>query len=165
MRIKYLLVALVLVAAGAIAWSLRTPDLTAQVEDRGKPELVIFWENEGRGHTRRITGTQLDMPHSLDEAGEDFSWNDWIKSIVVTRGTWRVYEHGRANTRLDETELAELDIRSKERATGWSCLVSGSADGPVQYDETNTFFAPDEISSIVLVSEENLPAWAFAAPR
>jgi hypothetical protein len=80
--------------------------------------------------------------------------------LIVVSGTWRLFQNGRSNTKLDETPLEALDVRSKEKESGWSTLVSATSRGPLELRSgaAGGFFR--DISSIELVSAENLPDWA-----
>lgn len=157
MRYRYAIVAIALALCSGGVWVASGGLSSAQVE---QPELIIYWEGDFTGPSLRITGTLLDMPVELNRAGEEYSWNDVIASVVVVRGTWRLYQHGRCNTAIDDTPLAELDLAQKADSEGWSCLVSGNSSGEVSYPGKNCVFAPNDISSIELVSPDNLPDWA-----
>ena len=106
------------------------------------------------------------MPKSTDEEGKDYDWNDQISSIRVVRGTWMLFENGRANTKLDDSALEELDITEKTPVGGWSALVSASSVGPVEYCSSESgSWGNDTISSIILISPDPLPARAIYSPR
>jgi hypothetical protein len=150
------IVACVVVTLGAVLFY-RAGDSKAQGQGA---EAVIYWEEEGVRRTLVINETILDMPLGTDAAGDEYSWNDQITKIEVVRGTFRVYQHGRSNTELDDTKLDALDVRTKSPAMGWSCLISASAHGSVVYDKTNGVFPPNEISSIEVISDQTLPTWA-----
>jgi hypothetical protein len=159
---RLLLAALSLMVLVGGGWAVRARLSSAQ---ELLPEIIVYWEDNFEGRSVRITGTVLDMPAAVDPEGNEYSWNDKVRSVVVVRGTWRLFQHGRCNTTIDRTRLEDLDVRGKEPTDGWSTLVSASAAGPVQYASANGTFAPDDISSIQLVSLENLPAWATVVSR
>lgn len=124
-------------------------------------ELVLYWDSGGEGRSLIVTDTVLDLSGGVDESGEPYDWNDQVSSVLVRSGTWRLYENGRCNTELDGTDLESLDLSTKPSVDGWSCLISGSTEGPVLYNfGGGSGFANDRISSIELVSQENLPSWA-----
>ena len=110
-----------------------------------------------------MTGTLLDMPKEELEGGEIFYWNDNVRSVRVLGGTWRLCQHGRLNTALDDTELSALDISTKARSVGWAALVSAAEDGPGEYASAAGWGWAPEVSSVELVSEERLPDWARKA--
>ena len=159
---RLMLVPFLLAGAGAVLLLTGGSDSSAQ----SGPLLKVYWDTEFGGRCLEVTGDLLDLPKGVDEEGNEYDWNDQISSIIVVRGTWRLYEHGRANTELDETPLEELDLSEKAPVQGWSVLVSGSSQGPVEYPTPESAgFKNDRISSIELVSEENLPSWALFGPR
>lgn len=152
------IVGLYVLAAGALG-----PPLRASAQGAG-PALYLYSEENFGGRCLVVTGTLLDVPKEELRDGTTFYWNDNVKSVVVVSGTWRLCQHGRLNTRLDDTALEELTpaaAKAKGAVAGWSCLVSGSSSGPVEYPTAaNGVWGPD-ISSIELVSERNLPDWAW----
>ena len=123
-------------------------------EARG-PELIVYSGDEFDGRSLCVRSTLLDMPEEEMANGEVYDWNDRISSIVVVRGTWRLYENGRYNTELDETPLEELDVTAKQAVGGWSCVVSAGS-GPVRVNNRDGLFADNDISSIELLSERAL---------
>jgi hypothetical protein len=131
------------------------PDERRRVGEQG-PELIVY-SGEFDGRSLRVRSTLLDMPEEETPEGETYDWNDRVSSIVVVRGTWRLFENGRRNTELDETPLEALDVSSKEAVGGWSCVVSAGPGGPVRVTARDGLFADDEISSIELVSDRALP--------
>ncbi len=122
-----------------------------------KPELIVFSGDEFDGRSLEVHGSLYDMTRETNADGSIHAWNDSISSIIVVRGTWRLYQNGRCNTRLDDTPLKRLDIRKKEAAGGWSCIVSASPDRPLRLTTHDGVFADDDISSIELVSDKALP--------
>ncbi len=141
---------------------LRRPALRAQ---GGKPLLILYWEEDFQGRSLEVTDTLPDLPRVEDRYGNVFDWNDEVRSVIVVSGTWRLYQHGRLNTKLDDTPLEELDLRSKEREPGWSCMLSATSAGPLKIPSgaRGGFFR--DVSSVELVSHENLPAPTPAASR
>jgi hypothetical protein len=130
------------------------------------PEIILYTGEDFTGESVRVTDTLLDLPKGVEDGPEEFrwNWNDNIKSIEVVRGTWRLYEHGRLNTTLDDTPVEELTAeaaRAKGAVEGWSCLVSGNSERAVQYPTPTSGPWASSISSVELVSEENLPDWAI----
>ena len=84
-------------------------------------------------------------------------------SARVLGGTWRLCQHGRLNTALDDTELSALDISTKARSAGWAALLSAAEEGPGDYASAAGWGWAPEVSSVELVSEEPLPDWARKA--
>ncbi len=152
------LLALGLIAAafGAAA-ALRSVAASGQA---GRPLLILFWEEDFQGPSLEVTGSLPDLPVAVDAVGNEFNWNDEVRSIVVVSGTWRLYQNGRFNTKLDDTPLSALDLRSKEKDGGWSCLVSATSQGPLWLPNGAVGGFYRDVSSIELVSAENLPDWA-----
>jgi hypothetical protein len=135
----------------------RRPSASAQ---EGKPLLIVYWEEDFQGPALEVGGSLPDLPTQVDAAGNPLDWNDRVRSVVVKSGTWRLYQHGRSNTKLDDTPLEDFDLGTKEKEAGWSCLVSATSKGPLELrNGAAGGFYPD-ISSIELVSEENLPDWS-----
>jgi hypothetical protein len=124
-------------------------------------KLILYWEPDFQGPSLEVTGTLPDMPVITDDRGAQFDWNDQVRSLVVLSGTWRLHQNGRLNTRLDETPLALLDLVTKERVEGWSCLVSATSRGPLYLPTGAAGGFAYDISSIELVSEDNLADWAL----
>jgi hypothetical protein len=127
-------------------------------------ELVIYTGENFTGQYYTVTSTLLDMPKGVDDGPEAdrYGWNDSVKSLVVVRGTFRLCMHGRLNTKIDDTPVEELTVeaaKAKGSAGGWSCLVSANSQGPVQFASPINGVWGSDISSIALVSEENLPDW------
>jgi len=125
------------------------------------PQIILFSGENFTGSSVTITDTIFDMPVFKDEKSGELNWNDETRSIIVVSGTWRLYQHGRCNTKLDETDLASFDIKTKEVAGGWSCLLSAISTGPLEIPNPAIGGFWRDISSIELVSTENLPDWAF----
>jgi hypothetical protein len=156
------LMALALLLAAAIGTALylttaRSPAARAQ---DGKPLLVLYWDEGFEGRSLEVTGSLPDLPVEADAFGNTFDWNDEVRSIVVVSGTWRLFQNGRSNTQLDDTPIEALDVRTKAKEAGWSTLVSATSRGPLELQSgaEGGFFR--DISSIELVSPENLPDWA-----
>lgn len=154
----------ILGAAGCVVLLgvLSPPLARAGGEVRG-PAMILYSEENFGGRYFVVTGTLFDMPKEELEDGEIFYWNDNVRSIRVLSGTWRLCQHGRLNTALDDEELSTLDVSAKARSVGWAALVSAGEKGPGEYPSAAGWgWAPD-ISSIELVSEEVLPEWARKA--
>ena len=126
-----------------------------------KPLLIIYSEPNFMGESLMLTEGLLDLPKGLDTTGNDFDWNDRIRSIRVVSGTWRLHQHGRFNTELDDTPAEALDIKVRKSLAGWHCLVSASSVGPLELSSPELGGWGEDISSIQLVSESNLPDWAI----
>jgi hypothetical protein len=140
-------------ALTAVRWRLPAAAL-------GKPLLVLYWEESFQGRSLEVTGTLADLPVEIDLFGNEFDWNDQVRSITVVSGTWRLYQHGRCNTELDETLLGDLNVAAKQTRAGWSCLISATSARPLELPSAAAGGFEPDISSIELVSEENLPDWA-----
>jgi hypothetical protein len=155
---------LTLVATGALAL---TGIATVYVARRGAaqapagPAIIFYQGEEYTGRSVTVTGTVFDLPTEEDARGDVWNWNDEVRSVVVVSGTWRLYQHGRLNTKLDDTALTALDVRTKEQAGGWSTLVSATSQGPLRIPTTAAGGFWRDISSVELVSEANLPDWAM----
>jgi hypothetical protein len=125
------------------------------------PKLLIFYEENFQGPSLELSGSLLDLGLIADGNGVEFDWNDHVKSVIVVSGAWRLAQHGRGNTEIDDTPLELLDLRTKRRVPGWSCLLSATSTGPLEIPRAALGgFAPD-VSSIELVSEKNLEDWAL----
>ncbi len=123
---------------------------------------IVLYTGEGfTGRSVLLEATAVDLPTELDRAGRECNWNDSVRSLVVLGGTWRLYQHGRLNTRLDDTPIEELDIREKLPDEGWSSLVSATSAGPLKVADVRELGIGSDISSVELVSAENLPDWVF----
>jgi hypothetical protein len=158
-ELSAVLLVLLLVVVGVGFSLLREPPVAAQEIGRG-PLIVVFWEENFKGRSLEVHDTIFDMPVVTDEYKNEFNWSDEVRSILVLRGTWRIYQHGRCNTKLDETKAKDLDVKTKERIPGWSTLVSATSAGPLELSSPASGCFYHDISSIELVSEKNLPDWA-----
>ncbi len=156
---KWLLVlGLAVLSLGLVLVALvRKTPLAAQ---GGKPLLILYWEEDFQGRSLEVTDTLPDLPRVEDRYGNVFDWNDEVRSVIVVSGTWRLYQNGRLNTKLDDTPLEELDLRAKEREPGWSCLLSATSSGPLKIPSPARGGFLRDVSSVELVSPENLPDWA-----
>lgn len=150
----------VLVVAAVFLYFTHGGSSVAQSSDA---RLIIYWEPNFRGPSLEVTDTLLDMPVVTDENGAEFDWNDQVRSVIVVSGTWRLWRHGRCNSKLDETPLEALDITTKERIRGWSCLISATSSGPLRLANCAAGGFSHDVSSIELVSEQNLADWALPA--
>jgi len=127
----------------------------------GGPEIIVYSQPGFQGHELRLSGNVIDLPVVELEDGSSFDWNDNIGSIVVTSGTWRLYQHGRLNTELDATPLAALDLSTRDSARGWSSVISASSRGPLRIAEPRLAGIGFDVSSIQLVASDNLPDWLY----
>jgi hypothetical protein len=161
-RLLLVPVLLVLGLIATVAVGVLSRRSSAQIAPRPAqdfPKLLLFFEPDFQGPSLEVTGTLLDMPVITDENGVEFNWNDNVRSLIVASGTWRLCQNGRANTKLDDTPLGLLDIRTKEPADGWSSLLSATSTGPLQILNPALGGFGHDVSSIELVSENNLPEW------
>ena len=126
-------------------------------------KIILYSGENFEGYALEITESLVDLPKVTRVNREDFDWNDEVRSIVVVSGTWRIFQHGRCNTKLDDTALEVLDVRTKESAPGWSALLSATSRGPLELSSGTAGGFVRDISSVALVSGDNLPDWA--APR
>jgi hypothetical protein len=149
-----------LVGLGALGFLLSTPRRVPAHAQAGKPVLILYWEEELQGRSLEVTGSLADLPVETDAFGNQFDWNDNVRSLVVLGGTWRLFQNGRSNTKIDETPLEALDVRTKEKEAGWSTLVSATSAGPLELSSGAVGGFYRDISSIELVSVDNLPDWA-----
>ena len=78
-----------------------------------QPKIQIFMEEDFNGPSLEVTGSLIDMPVVKDPNGVEIDWNDNIGSVIVLSGTWRLNQHGRCNTEIDDTPLERLDLRTK----------------------------------------------------
>src|SRR5919109_341664 len=65
------------------------------------PSLILYWEDDFEGRSLELTDTAADLPEVKDAFGNTFNWNDQVRSVVVVSGTWRLWQNGRCNTKLD----------------------------------------------------------------
>ena len=126
----------------------------------GGPMLLLYSEENFQGRCLVVTGTLLELPKEVTEDGCEFDWNDNVRSLKVLSGTWRLCQHARLNTLLDDEPLADVDVSKKFRAKGWTCLVSAGAEGPAEHRSAEGWGWVPEISSVELLSSEPLPEWA-----
>lgn len=160
---KILIKGFLLAAVAGLVTSLRVVSTSDSAHgDPGRAALVLYSEPGFLGRSLLVTGSLPDLPREVLTDGSVSDWNDNVRSIRVIQGTWRLYQHGRFNTELDETPLESLNLDSKAPAMGWSALVSASASGEGMYPDGASGCFGEDISSIELVSTENLPEWALA---
>ena len=158
-------IGIALVVSGSVAVALlvtRPPVLFGQA---GRPEIILYSGEGFTGRELRVQGTLVDLPCEENADGTLFNWNDRVESIVVVSGAWRLYQHGRLNTRLDDTPLAELDVRAQRPAGGWSAVVAATAAGPVEIPDLPAAGLSADISSLELISEDHLPEWTWSLRR
>jgi hypothetical protein len=126
----------------------------------GTPEIILYSEPDFQGRELHLYKDAVDLP--FDQLGDAIlPWNDSVGSIVVVSGTWRLYQHGRLNTEIDDTALEALDVRQKAAATGWSSALSATSRGPLRIASPEHAGIGHDISSVQLVSSENLPDWLY----
>ncbi len=152
------LIAGVLVAGST--FFLFTPRSQGQQRFAEEPLLILYSQEDFQGHGVEITGSVPDLPIDVDARANEFDWNDQVRSIIVVRGTWRLYQHGRCNTVLDDTPTELLNVRAKASRAGWSTLVSATSRGALELPNAAAGGFYRDISSVELVSEQNLPDWA-----
>ena len=128
-----------------------------------QPELILFSEPDFQGRELHLFDSTVDLPFEDLVDGTKHLWNDNIGSLIVAGGTWRLYQHGRMNTALDDTPKEAVDVYSKAPAGGWSCLLSASSRGPLKIATPELGGFGSDISSIELVSPFNLPDWTSRA--
>lgn len=124
------------------------------------PEIILYSEPDFQGRELHLYEDAVDLP--FEKLGDAIlPWNDSIGSIVVVSGTWRLYQHGRLNTEIDDTPLAALDVWQKTAATGWSSILSATSRGPLRITSPELAGIGPDVSSVQLVSSENLPDWLY----
>lgn len=132
-----------------------------QARAASPPEIILYSEPDFQGYEVRIHDSEVDLPYDVLEDGAEVAWNDAIRSFVVVSGTWRIYQHGRLNTLLDDTPRELLDLRTKQTTQGWSTVVSATSRGPLRIASVELAGVGPDISSVELVSPENLPDWVY----
>lgn len=158
MSLRLVVGLLIIVAVAGISLALVQTKTSA--EEPQKPLLLVYWDTDFGGRCLEITGDLLDLPKCVSDDGTELDWNDQISSIVVVSGTWRLCQHGRANTEEVKDEASPDNVVARP-VSGWSCLVSAGSTGATKCAKPEGGgWANDEISSIQLVSTENLPDWA-----
>jgi len=147
------------VAAFALSWAVfLVPTSNAEPT----PEIILFTGENFTGNQIRLTATVLDMPKGTEEGAEHLrGWNDTVGSIVVVSGTWRLYQHGRLNTKIDKDETPEQVVAAEKAVVeGWSCRLSALPDGPAEFQRPGVGGWESDVSSVELVSTQSLPPWA-----
>jgi hypothetical protein len=129
--------------------------------EANEARIILFTGENFTGRSLVVSGTLFDLPSEEDPDGSVFHWNDETRSLIVVSGTWRAFEHGRANTRLDDTKFEDFDIRTKLPDIGWSTLVSATSSGRLELPTLGHGGIGKGISSLELISELNLPDWAL----
>lgn len=126
-----------------------------RVTNASEPEglLVVYMGENQTGRSLTVTSSLPDLPVLTDENGDEFDWNDQIVSIEVRKGVWRLYEHGRFNTELDDTPIEDWVRSNRESVDGWSCVVFPPASGSPAYGTENGPLRRRLISSIEMLSE------------
>ncbi len=126
-----------------------------------KPEIIFYSQPNFQGRELHLYQDAVDLPVEDLADGTKMLWNDNVASIIVVSGTWRLYQHGRMNTALDDTPRESLDVRTKSPATGWSSLISANSLGPLRIASPELAGIDYDISSVELVSALNLPDWVY----
>ena len=149
----------------AVLWTLFLLRSGTEAQERGdgatEPLLILYSAPDFGGRSLEIRDTVVDLPVVEDRDGTRFNWNDEVRSIEVVSGTWRLCQHGRCNTELDETPLAAFVLRDRPVVSGWSSLVSATSRGPLLVSSPERGGLHRDISSIELVSSRNLPDWVY----
>ncbi|MBI4604273.1 MAG: beta/gamma crystallin family protein [Planctomycetes bacterium] len=161
-KAKTVVVSVVAFAAGvatALFFSRGAGDLQAAAAL--KPEIIFYSQPNFQGREVHLYGDAVDLPYEDLADGTQMLWNDNVGSLIVVSGTWRLYQHGRMNTALDDTPLELLDLGSKVQIGGWSSLVSGTTAGPLKIASVEHLGVGPDISSVQLVSSLNLPDWVY----
>jgi hypothetical protein len=91
-----------------------------------KPEIILYSQPNFQGREVHLYQDAVDLPSEELADGTKVLWNDNVASVIVVSGTWRLYQHGRMNTALDDTPRESLDVRTKSPASGWSSLISAN---------------------------------------
>jgi len=159
MKRRTMITSALVVLVGASVWFFSSEGSEGQERGDG-PLIVLYFEENFAGPSLEVTGSLADLPVVDDGAGGVIDWNDHVRSVVVVRGTWRLWQHGRSNTVLDATPLAFLDVRTKEARDGWSTLVSASSVAALDLPRGAAGGFAQDISSVELVTADNLPDWA-----
>jgi hypothetical protein len=160
---KVLLIALVVLPLGiALALYLSEKPLPQAVGQVQAPQIVLYTGENFTGRELLVEGTVFDLPREEEGDGSFFDWNDNVRSLIVVSGTWRLYQNGRCNTQLDDTRLEAFDIRGKGHVQGWSALVSGTSTGSLEIPDLAAGGLGEDLSSVELISQANLPDWVFA---
>ena len=160
----FVMAALVGLVGAVLLLGYRRVPIPRVAAHEGEGLIVLYSEPGFQGKTLIVTDSLLDMPKEQLGDGTVFDWNENVRSMRVIAGTWRLYQHGRANSVLDDTPLMSLDIGSKPATHGWTSLVSASVFGEVGYADSAAGGWGEDISSIELVSLDALPEWALV-PR
>jgi len=155
---------LVLAACGVTACFLllRSGSQAQEAAAPSEPLVILYAEAGFSGRSLEVRDTLYDLPVVVDTDGAVFNWNDEVRSIEVVSGTWRLYQHGRCNTELDERPLAEFVRRDQPSVSGWTNLVSATSRGALRVSSPERGGLHRDVSSIELVSSRNLPDWVYA---
>ena len=151
----------VLCVGGAVAYFLSGGNRGVNLaEGQEAPQIILYTGENFTGRSVTIQGDLFDLP--LEDAPDDskFDWNDKVRSLVVTSGTWRIYQHGRCNTRLDKRELAVFDFTTTTPVSGWSSLVSAQPGQVLEIPNLAAGGLGEDISSVELISHQSLPVWS-----
>ena len=141
-----------------VSWGFRQPPVAAALL---KPEIILYSQPNFQGSELHLFGDAVDLPFEDLADGRKLLWNDNVASFIVVSGTWRLYQHGRMNTALDDTPRESLDVRTKSSANGWSSLISANSHGPLRISSPELAGIDFDISSVELVSAMNLPDWVY----
>lgn len=156
--LSFVIAAAVVLAA---CWLLPRRPSTAAAAGAAGPLLVVYSGPNFTGRSLEVTGTLADLPVvAASDKEPEFHWNDAIRSLRIVRGSWRFHENGRLNREIDDTPLEALDLSTKAPVAGWSSLLSATSAGPLAIAAVELAGLGLDISSIELVSDQNLPDWA-----
>jgi hypothetical protein len=136
----------------------KAPQALGQVQG---PQIVLYTGENFTGRVINLETHLFDLPKDQEPDGSLFDWNDKVRSLIVVKGTWRLYQNGRLNTGLDSTPIENFDIQTKQAAEGWSALVSATSTGPLEIPDLSEGGIGEDLSSVELISETNLPDWAL----
>ena len=168
MKKKLLIVGVVFFAGVGLAFflwkpmGLRVPVMPAAGAAQAEgPQIILYFGENFTGRSVTLVNTAFDLPTEEERDGSLFTWNDQVRSLVVVSGTWRLYQNGRLNTRLDGTRLDQFSLQGRLPDQGWSALVSGTSAGRLEVPDVAEAGIGVDISSIELVSTQNLPDWAL----
>jgi hypothetical protein len=142
---------------GYVSWSGRLVAGAA-----GGAQIILYEGEDFTGNSVTLGDTCFDLPvHKNASSTEEFNWNDEVRSIVIVKGTWRLYQNGRCNTLLDDSTAAETSVKGRLPVGGWSTLISATSRGPLRIPNVAAGGIWRDVSSVELVSDQNLPDWAL----
>lgn len=164
MKKKYVISGVICLVVALVSFKLFVED-KPEAKAFGDPEIIVYSGPNFTGKELTLTHSMFDLPKEDLGDGKVFNWNDNIRSVVVVSGTWRLFEHGRANTTLDGEKIEHFNRDNKAEVPGWSTLVSADSRGVLELGQPGVGGWGDGISSVHLVSDRNLPDWAMSKVR